>query len=649
MSFSSVLVYYRRTVIITANALVLVAAYVLAFALRFDFAVPPAQMAVLWQTLPLLLAVRLIVFTAYGLYRGIWKHVGVRDLANLGKAVTLSTFIFAAFLSAIGLLGAVPRTVLALDWMAAILLAGGVRFAARFVHERHRAEAGPARRRALVIGAGEAAERLLRQLQHANGSDLQAIALVDDDPAKLHMTIHDVRVRGTIDQIPELAASLSPDVLVIAIPSATPEQMRRIVDRCLRSRREFKRMPSLRELLEGRATAAELRAVEIEQLLAREPVVFDLGIVREEVEGTVVLITGGAGSVGSELARQILQAKPARLVLFEQAETPLYYIDLELREKASDVEIVAVVGDITNDDHLRRVFATFQPDHVFHAAAYKHVPMMEENPVEAVRNNVLGTLSVAHCAARFGARRFVLISTDKAVHPTSVMGATKRVAERVVLGLPALRNSPTDFRTVRFGNVLGSDGSVVQLFRRQLAAGGPITVTDPEVKRYFMTLPEAAQLVLQAAVLPEAAKRITMLDMGEPVRILELAENLIRLCGMEPYRDINIVFTGLRPGEKLSEALVTSSEVVVPTAIEKIKLVSTDDAGGSSLQEGVAQLAAAVDAGNRRLVIDTLRAMVPESGLRPAASEPLAIHPRSSRRREVVVPMPTQREARLGA
>jgi FlaA1/EpsC-like NDP-sugar epimerase len=409
-----------------------------------------------------------------------------------------------------------------------------------------------------------------------------------------------------------VAESTRAQLIVIAIPSASRAEMQRLVDRCMESAVEFKIVPSLRELLEGRAKPGQLRNVRIEDLLGREPVELDLERVRSGLRGRTVLVTGGAGSIGSELARQAAEAGVGRLVLVDQAESPLYFVHLELARAYPALQVVPHVADITDVGRMEEIFAAHRPAYVFHAAAYKHVPLMETNVVEAVRTNVFGTLCVAERAARHGAETFVLISTDKAVNPSSVMGASKRIAERIVLGWRSLRTSGTDFRAVRFGNVLGSDGSVVPLFERQLAAGGPLTVTHPEVTRYFMTIPEAVQLVLQATALPEAAGRIAMLEMGEPVRIVELAENLIRLSGMEPYRDVPIVFSGLREGEKLHEELMSDVESTVPTAVQKIRVVQTVEDAAGAVHAGVDRLLAAAEVGGRDDLLVGICALVPE-------------------------------------
>lgn len=605
---------FRRPLIFAVHLLLIPVGYFAAFALRFDLAVPPAQVALFWATLAFLLPIRLASFAGFGLLRGWWRHVGVRDLMDLVQAVTISSAGLLAVVFLTSRLDGFPRSIVVLDWIISIFMFGGIRFAVRVFREQRNGDWGGADRRAtpaLVVGAGDAAERLLRQLRHGGG-EFRAIGLVDDDTSKRGMRLHGVEVLGTTEDLPRLAHSTGAKLIVIAVPSASRDEMQQIVGRCLETKVEFRIVPPLHELLDGTARVSQVRRVQVEDLLGRDAVELDLDAVRAELVGRTVMVTGGAGSIGSELARQVAGFGAGKLVLVEQAESGLYFVDLELRRHHPGLEIVPIVGDITDRARMEDVFRTHRPEYVFHAAAYKHVPLMEANPVEAVRNNVFGTLCVAECAAEFGADKFVLISTDKAVRPSSVMGATKRVAERIVLGWPALRASSTDFRAVRFGNVLGSDGSVIPLFRKQLARGGPLTVTHPEVSRYFMTIPEAVQLVLQATQLPEAARRISMLEMGEPVRILELAENLVRLSGLEPYHDVPIVFTGLRPGEKLYEELMTEVEDTVPTSFGKIRIVQTDEVNGVGVERAVDRLGAGSAAAEAGELLGALCAMVPE-------------------------------------
>lgn len=607
------LLRFRTPIVLLLHLTLVPLGYLMAFVLRFEFPLPRAELNQFAATLLYLLPIRLASFSAFGLYHGWWRHVGMQDLLDLLKAVTASSVLLVGILFMTGDLVGFPRSVLIVDWLIAIFLFGGLRFAVRAAREGGVTNRQVDRRakRALVVGAGEAAERLLRQLRHGGG-EFRAVGLVDDAPGKRGMRLHGVPVLGTTRDLSRLVAQCGAKLIVIAIPSATRDQMKAIVARCMDTKIEFKIVPPLLELLEGRARVSQLRRVQIEDLLGREAVVMNLAELRQDITDKVVLITGGAGSIGGELARQIGALSPRQLVLVDQAESALYFGHLELSGAYPGLDIVPVVANITDPQRVEQIFRRHRPQFVFHAAAYKHVPMMELHVSEAVRTNVFGTLHVANCAARSGVEKFVLISTDKAVHPSSVMGATKRVAERIVLGWPSLRSSGTDFRAVRFGNVLGSAGSVVPLFRRQLAAGNALTVTHPDVTRYFMTIPEAVQLVLKAATLPEAEGRISMLEMGAPVRVLDLAENLISLSGLEPYKDVPIVFTGLRPGEKLHEELTTTVEETLPASVDKIRIVQTDEADGSLIERGVDGLAAAAAVGDAADLIQALCQLVPE-------------------------------------
>ena len=606
------LVPYRRVAIVVVNVLLVVAGYRLAFDLRFDFALPPDAARQFWLTLPLLLVIRLIAFWRFKLYAGYWQHVGMEDLATLCEAVTAATAGFIIVLVAVGQLPGVPRSVLVIEWAAAIFLAGGVRLGARYLQEMQRPPSFWYTRRTLVVGTGNKAERLLREVRRDLGQSLRVLGLLTEGSPLDGHTIHGIPVVGSVDRLTQLVAAHRAEFVVIALDAPSGEEMQGVVDACLAAGVEFKTLPSLRELLHGSAPVGQLREVRIEDLLGRDPVALDLSGIEGELRDNVVLITGGAGSIGSELARIVVRCRPKRLVLVDQAESALYFVAIELTKTAPTVDLIPIITDVTDESSISQVFADHQPHVVIHAAAYKHVPMMELNVIEAVRNNVLGTLVVADAAATWGASKFVLISTDKAVNPSSVMGATKRIAERVVLGLGALQKAATEFRVVRFGNVLASAGSVVPLFEKQIAVGGPVTVTHPDVERYFMTITESALLVLQAATLREAAGRIVMLEMGEPVRILDLAERLIRLAGREPYRDIPIVFTGLRPGEKLREELTAGGESAVPSAVDKIRLVVATTEHSVAVKQGVGQLLKAVRANEPADVLAAIRHMVPE-------------------------------------
>jgi FlaA1/EpsC-like NDP-sugar epimerase len=603
---------HRPWVRVATHAALVAVAYLTAYVLRFDFQFDSFHAWQFLVTVPILVPVRLAVFWQFGMFRLYWRHAGFRDVFAVLNAVTLSSLLFVVALYFVGLVAAMPRSVFIIDWVMTIFLCGGVMFATRYVREM-RPHHGPlAGRRTLLVGAGSGADQLLRQAQHRHEHDLAIIGIVDDDPLTHTQLLHGTPVLGSTRDMPRLVAQFRIELVVITVQHATKDQMRDLVDRCAASGVQYKILPSLTEMLSDPAPGGRLREVRIEDLLGRQPIKLDLASVAREVTGRTILITGAAGSIGSELTRQLATFHPARLILFDRAETPLYYINLEIARAHPELDVVAAIGDVTDAHRVDRVFSCYQPDYVFHAAAYKHVPMLEANVREAVRNNVVGTRNLVASSVHHDIQKFVLISTDKAVNPSSVMGATKRIAEQILLGSSLRHRGSTEFRVVRFGNVLGSDGSVIPLFQRQLAAGQPLTVTHPEVRRYFMTIPEAVQLVLQAAVLPEAAGRICMLEMGEPVRILYLAEQMVRLSGLIPYKDVPIVFTGLRPGEKLDEELTSDVEATMPTVVEKIRLVDTNELDGDVLAYGLDRIDAVLPIGTEQDVRDAIRALVPE-------------------------------------
>lgn len=579
----------RRPLIVALHACLIILAWVLAFAVRLDFRVVEPYRYAMVATLPTVVLVKLAVFYGFRLFHGWWKYVGVSDLIDIAKATATGSLAVTLVLLigyggvAIAAPADFPRSVVLLDLVFTFLLIGGVRFAVRaytesVTHFRFFGSRNPLKR-VLVVGAGRTGITIVREMRANRGTlAYEPVAFVDDDPNKLQMRVDGVPVAGTVDDIPALLDQLEIDELLLAISRAPGSTVRRIVDTCHDRRVVFKTVPSVGDLIDGRISVNRIREVRIDDLLGREPIKTDLTLVRSNTEGHVVLVTGAAGSIGSELSRQIALFGPARLVLFERSESDLHDAELMLRQALPNATMTAVVGDILDRDDLAATFSQYRPSRVYHAAAYKHVTLMERHIVAAVRNNVIGTFNVATMAERYDAEQVVLISTDKAVRPTSLMGASKRAAERVLL---SMGRGSTRFTIVRFGNVLGSRGSVVPIFKRQIEMGGPVTVTHPDVVRFFMTIPEAVQLVLQASAYSRGGD-IFHLDMGEPVRIADLAENMIRLSGFEPGRDIELRYVGLRPGEKLYEELLVEGEDVGETDHPRVRVVRGIDTGVKS-------------------------------------------------------------------
>ncbi|HWP02685.1 MAG TPA: nucleoside-diphosphate sugar epimerase/dehydratase [Gemmatimonadaceae bacterium] len=561
----------RRLVAHSAYLVMAAAGYALAYQIRFDFHWPREYGRVFLVTLGYLLPIRLSFALLFGFSTGRWRFVSVQDVLRLVGATTLGTAVFWLFARGLHFEPPVPRSVIVLEGMLTALLTAGMWVAYRTAFEmvRQLRDEGPAQRSVMIVGAGEAGNMLAREmLRHTK---LRPVGFVDDEPTRQGLRIQNARVVGTVSDLPRVVRDYGAEEIFIAVPSASPAELRRIVEQCERCGVPFKVLPGIAEVLGGSVSLRQLRDVRIEDILGREPVHLTLPELASDLAGQSVLITGAAGSIGSELARQVALHGPGTLVLLDQAETELFYLELDLQERHSGLRLVPVVGDVTDVAVLGKVFREYRPSRVFHAAAYKHVPMMEANPREAIRNNVIGTWRLAEAAGRSGVEKFVLVSTDKAVRPVNVMGATKRVAEQVVLALQE-RFPQTGYCAVRFGNVLGSAGSVIPIFRRQVEAGKPLTVTHPDATRYFMTIPEASQLILQASLLPESRGHVVMLDMGEPVRIRDLAANLLDLWGVGRHSG-RIVFTGLRPGERLHEELMDRDETTVPTSVARVKVV----------------------------------------------------------------------------
>ena len=558
-------------------SLEIAAAYGLAYLLRFEFAVPADYGWILLITLPMLIVCRLLANYFTRLSTGRWRFIGTPDVLRLAASTSIGSVLFVFLTTILEITPPVPRSIIILEYFLSAYLIGGTWITYRVAYEWLRLQRSQPAHRAkavIIIGAGEAGNLLAREMCRVP-TGYRPIGFVDDDPTKVGNYLHGIPVLGQTAHLERIAAEQRPNELIIAVPSAEVETLRRIVDLCDKTGIPFKVLPGISDVLRGNVRTSFLREVRIEDLLGRPPITLELPELAEDLRGKSVLITGAAGSIGSELSRQILMHQPATLVLLDQAETDLYYLDLELKEQAGDTRLVSIIGDIVDAETVELTFTRFKPDRVFHAAAYKHVPLMESNPVEALRNNVLGTWRVAEQAGKSQCGRFILVSTDKAVKPKSIMGVSKRLAELVILECQRLFPL-TCFGAVRFGNVLGSQGSVIPTFERQIAAGRPLSVTHPEATRYFMTIPEAVQLILQASLLDEIAGNVAMLEMGDPVRIVDLAHNLIRLTGAHYEGTSGIVFTGLRPGEKLHEELSTPDELALPTRIARVQVLSSE-------------------------------------------------------------------------
>jgi FlaA1/EpsC-like NDP-sugar epimerase len=494
----------------------------------------------------------------------------MHDLILIFKANVLASLCLVLYVVYVYRLENISRTVLTLDFVFCFLFMGGVRFITRAFRENYfpmPLSRRQVRQRALIVGAGDAGQMIVKEIRQNPKLQLDVIGFVDDDANKKGQRFQGIQVLGVQEELSTVCLTHGVDEVIIAIPSASGPQIRSIVERCQSLGVKFKTLPGVGDLIDGKVTVQHIRDVNLEDLLGRKPIHLDNRGIASYLKGKRVLVTGAGGSIGSELCRQIAKFQPEKLVLFENSETPLFLIEQELSISFPDIYVVPIIGDIRNPSRINVIFDEQMPQVVFHAAAYKHVPMMELNPAEAINNNVRGTMLLADAADKFAVETFVMISTDKAVRPTNVMGASKRVAELYVQSRS--RSSKTRFVTTRFGNVLGSNGSVIPTFKEQIKKGGPVTVTHPEVTRFFMTIPEASQLVLQAGSMGQGGE-IYLFDMGEPVKIVALAEELIRLSGMEPHTDIEIVYSGLRPGEKLYEELLLDDEGVLPTQHEKI-------------------------------------------------------------------------------
>lgn len=615
-------------VVLCVDLVLLVVSLVLAYDIRFAFDIPDYEWDRLIVILPWVLAVKIVVFALAGVYRGMWRYTSIPDAVRLAQTSLLSTLLIMAGLTlATGFKG-YPRSVFLADCIFTLGLCGGFRVGIRLLYmqqrtlfnlvtkderdDDHDGKAPPVR--LLIIGAGDAASAIIREIQGNARSPYKVVGCVDDDPNKQGYTLLGVTIGGPISDVPEFAESFKAAEIIIALPSVGGDRMRRIVNACKRTGLPFKTLPSFSSMIDGRVTVNDLREVNYEDLLGRPPVRLDVREIGQYITGKTVAVTGAGGSIGTELCRQIVRFKPAALILVEASEFNLYQIEQTLRIEHRFKDLYPAMGRVQDHALMVRIFDKYRPGVVFHAAACKHVPMVEINPWEAVFNNVIGGRVIMDVSDAYGVERCVMVSTDKAVRPTSVMGASKRAIEIILQSRPLTQ---TRFMAVRFGNVVGSSGSAVPHFQSQIRAGGPVTVTDPEMTRYFMTIPEASQLILQAGAMGEGGE-IFILEMGTPIKIADMARDLIRLSGKEPDTDIKIVYTGLRPGEKLYEELITRGEGIVPTGHEKIMVLRSDRTSADlaeyhhQVRAQVSELIMAAQSYDGALVKVLLKQLVPE-------------------------------------
>jgi FlaA1/EpsC-like NDP-sugar epimerase len=598
----------KRIVKTLIDGVLIALAYALAYLIRFDFNLPEMHLQMMEKTILIAVLLNIVFINFLRINQSRWRYSSIQDLLNIFAVLTIGwiTFIiYLYFTNSIGL----PRSVLTVYWLLTLLFLGGIRFLPRMAL-KIRGSFTSGLKRVLVIGAGDAGEMIIRQTIKDPKLGYIPVAILDDNTRKLKTKIHGIPVVGTLQDVNQIVNKYRIDEIIIATPSAKASEMRNIVLACESTGIEFKTVPGPKEIVDGKVEVAQLRKVKIEDLLDRNPINIDLDQIKQYLDKKVVLVTGAGGSIGSELSRQILELKPKKLICLDRSENGLFYLGHDLNQINNDTCYETIVADILDKDKISRIFDTSNIDIVFHAAAYKHVPLMELHPDEAVMNNIVGTLNMVQLAELYHVEKFVLISTDKAVNPTSVMGATKRVAELILQSYSAI--SKTALVTVRFGNVLGSFGSVVPLFQKQIAKGGPVTITNENMSRFFMTIPEAVKLILQAAKM-SAGNDIFVLDMGEPIKLINIAKRLIKLSGLEPYKDIKIKFIGMRPGEKIHEELWNRDEVPLKTDHPKISsAIGSHYNHWDLMSKKIAALVEMAQTGNIEGIIEKLRAIIPE-------------------------------------
>ena len=630
-------------IVLAVDIILVISAHMLAYLVRFDWDISGESRRIA-SLLPLLTAIKIVVFYAFGLYRGMWRYTSIADLKNIAKAVMLSSGLVMVAVLYTNRFDGFSRSVFFMDAVFTFLLICLHRGTIRYLFQNKdvvswfsRNDAKTAKKKLLLIGAGTAAEKVIREIMDNASVLYEVVGLVDDNPGKHGLKIHGIPVVGGVDTLKECIARTRAEEILIAVASATGEQMKRIVEACQKSKTVFKVLPSIGEIIKGKLSVTSMREIAYKDLLGRPAVHLDQMEIGRYLTGQTVLVTGAGGSIGSELCRQIIKFNPERIILLDAGEENLYAIEMELQHEHRFHAYIPVLCKIQNQRLLDSIFCQYAPSVVFHAAAYKHVPLIEANPWEAVFNNVFATKNLIETAIFHKTQRFVIVSTDKAVRPTNVMGASKRLTELLMLAYCrdqndragdgadreaencrsrekacAAESSPrTKFMAVRFGNVLGSSGSVIPLFKRQIEKGGPVTVTDPEMIRYFMSIEEAAQLILQAGAMGTGGE-IFLLKMGIPVKIATLANDLIKLMGYEPETDIKIVYTGLRPGEKLYEELITEGEGIIPTRHEKIMVLHGDGPSLGKMENLLDELAGRARAHDASGIKEVLKKILPE-------------------------------------
>lgn len=614
-------------VILITDIILLCCSFYFSYLIRFDFQVPELIFKGFTGMLPYVVGGKIFCFYLFNLYKGMWRYTSLNDLLDIIKASMVSSLVLVVFVLYKNRFEMVPRSVFIIDWCLTGMFIIGVRVFTRLCFEeftenfnirtlvaaflkifRKGTREG---RGVIIIGAGDCGQKICREFIENPYVQSHVVGFLDDDKSKVGRNIHGVSVLNVIDKLEHTVKSQNVDDVIIAIPRAGAERMRQIVDLCNHADVNFKTVPNMGELIDGKITISSIRDVEYRDLLGRKPVKLDEDEIGRYLGSKTIMVTGAGGSIGEGLCRQICRYRPARIILFERAESPLYEIDIELNKNFENIEIVPVLGDIQSKEELEKAFERYQPDIVFHAAAYKHVPMLEKHPWKAVENNVTGTENLIEVAHQFECEKFVFVSTDKAVNPTNVMGTSKRVAEKLIQRMNSMQTCRTHFITVRFGNVIGSVGSVIPLFKKQIKEGGPVTVTHPEMIRYFMLIPEACQLILQAGSMGKGGE-IFILEMGKPVNIDNMARDLIRFSGFEPDVDIKIEYTGLRPGEKLYEELITDQENVVPTGHNKIMVLNSDSMATNGLEEDLGILKKEARNRDQENIRKMLKKIVPE-------------------------------------